>query len=216
MASAKIEDRTLFPGGPWDVIKKKNPVLAKGLFTPSMDPLVNKYEKDQESYGKLKLKRQQLWQIIAKVKDKSSPLTASLIKLAEELNNEVKEISSQTAEHSKKLTDCGENDHPDTKGAYSALTALSDDCTQNAASYKVIGDKMSTILTDFAALLKKAGAEYKSAADALDSEEKKLEVDLNGLDDQIRKLAKTYQAIAIKADKGELADDVIGFLKYLG
>ena len=215
MASAKIEDRKLFPGGPWDVISKKNPVLAKGLFTPSMDPLVKRYTKDQDEYQQIKFKREQLWQIIAKVKDKSIPMTASLSKLGDELNKAVKETSSQTAEHSKKLTDCGENNPPDTKGAYSALTALADDCTQNAASYKVIGDKMSTTLIDFAALLKKAGADYKSAADALDSEEKKLEVDLNGLDDQIRKLARTYQAIAIKADKGELADDVIGFLKFL-
>ena len=41
MAAAKIQDRTKFLGGPWDVVKGKNPVLSKGLFKPPMDPLVD-------------------------------------------------------------------------------------------------------------------------------------------------------------------------------
>src|SRR5690348_4994173 len=60
MASAKIEDRKKFLGGPWDVIKGKNPVLSKGLFKPPLDPLVDKYDKDLSDYQALLTKKKTL------------------------------------------------------------------------------------------------------------------------------------------------------------
>ena len=81
--------------------------------------------------------------------------------------------------------------------------------------YKTIGEKMSSTMTEFAGIVKKTAADYKSGADAIEAKVKKLEADMNGLDDQMRKLAKNYQDIAIKADKDDTADSIRGFLTML-
>ena len=215
MAAAKIEDRKKFLGGPWDVVKGKNPVLSKGLFKPPMDPLVEQYDKHKAEYQHLQTQKSGLKGIVSKMMTKIVPTTVNLTKLSEEGNKAAKDISTRANAHSEKLNKYNEGDNPDTKGVFGALTAMADDCTENAALYKVIGEKMSSTMTEFAALVKKTASEYKTAADAIEGKVKKLEAEMNGLDDQIRKLAKSYQEIAIKADKEDTADAVRGFVSTM-
>ena len=215
MAAAKIQDRTKYLGGPWDVVKGKNPVLSKGLFKPPMDPLVDQYDKHKAEFDKLRMKKTELKALITSMTAKVVPATTNLTKLSEESGKAARDISASSAKHGETLNKYNEGDDPDTKGVYGALTALADDCTANAAMYKTIGEKMSSTMTEFAGIVKKTAADYKSGADAIEAKVKKLEADMNGLDDQMRKLAKNYQDIAIKADKDDTADSIRGFLTML-
>ena len=215
MTSAKIEDRKAWLGGPWDVVKGKNPVISKGLFKPPMDPLVDQYDKAKTEYEKVATKKKELRVILDKGLGQMGPTQTSLSQSADEGVKASKDIGAKAAKHQDDLNKYGAGDDPDTKGAYGALTALADDVAQSAAVYKTIGEKMSSTALAWAAVVKKTAADYKTAADAIDAATKKLEAQLNGLDDQIRKLAKSYTEIAIKADKEDAADSIRKFIGYM-
>jgi chromosome segregation ATPase len=215
MASKKIEDRTKWLGGPWDVIKGKNPDLTKGgLFKPPMDPLVNKYDKDKDDYGKLDEKKKQLKGLVTKMIENTRSDNAESGKLHDAFD---KAQSDEQKAVEKCFGDLEKyaKDDADPKDVMAAMTSLGAALENFNGVRKAIVDKLTSLNTSHVAQIKKDAADFKNQADALDNATKKLEADMNSLDDQIRKLVQTYQQIAIKNKKEEVSDAVHGLLDFL-
>ena len=215
MASAKIEDRKKYLGGPWDAIRGKNAVLDKGLFKPPMDPLVTKYDKCKEDYDKLVEKRKSLKAVFEKIKKAYSTAGTSSQKLHDEFDKAKGDEDATSTKNYDLLNKYGAADDPDSKDVMAAMTGLIAAFDDASVVRKSINDKLSALNAGFATEVKKLAAEYKTAADAVESGIKKLEAEMNGLDDQIRKLVQNYQQIAIKADHEDAADAVRSLLSFM-
>ena len=215
MASAKIEDRKKYLGGPWDGIKGKNPVLSKGLFKPPMDPLVDKYDKDKGAYDALLTKKKALKALLDQYDTAFKTAAASSAKLHDEFDKAKGDEDADSKKNSDSLNKLKSDDDADPKAVVAALTGLASAFEDASTVRKAITDKLAALNASFSTQVKKIAADYKSQSDAIVNGIKKLEDEMNGLDDQIRKLVQNYQQMAIKMDKEEVADAVRGLNSFL-
>jgi chaperonin cofactor prefoldin len=215
MSSAKIADRKLFLGGPWDVIKGKNPVLTKGLFKPPMDPLAAKYDDLKSSYEKLLDKKDGLKGLLNQLPDISKAYDDAGKKLHEELDKINADEGAQAKKYGDLITKYSSDPDPDSKDVVAALTARVTVFEDSATVRRAVFDKLSNLNATIGARVKKLAADYKAQSDAIENGIKKIEDEMNKLDDQIRKLAQVYQQIAVKMDNEDVADAVRDFLGKL-
>jgi predicted nuclease with TOPRIM domain len=215
MASAKIEDRKKFLGGPWDVIKGKNQVLSKGLFKPPMDPLVDKYDKHKGDYDDLVEKKKELKAFFAKWDAAYNTAADSSTKLHDEFDKAKSDEDAASKKNYELLQKLRADEDPDPKEVIAAFSGLAAAFDEASTVRKTINDKLSALNANVGTTIKKFAADYKTQSDAITNGIKKLETELNSLDDQIRKLTQTYQQLAIKMDKEEVADAVRGLLSFM-
>jgi hypothetical protein len=216
MASKKIDDRTKYLSGPWDVIKGKNADLAKGnLFKPPMDPLCSKYDNDKSDYEDFKRKKKELRAQVQKMMSDAKSDSEESKKLHDEFDKAHDEESTKVSKCWDDLEKYANDEDADPKDVMATMTSLADEYNGFNSERKAIMDKLTALSTKVSSGIKKDAADYKSQADAIQKGIEKLENDMNSLDDQIRKLVSTYQQIAVKNKKEEIADAVRGILNFL-
>lgn len=215
MASAKIEDRKSFLGGPWDVVKGGNPVLTKGLFKPPMDPLVSKYDDDISAYRDFLEKKKDLQGMFDDMGDVLGKYNDAVDKINDDLKKVVDEDFADMNKNRALLAQYSKATDPDPKDVVNALSKVSADFDESGNVGKTLFEKKTSLFTSTGAQYKKIAADYKTKSEAIANGIKKLEDEMNKLDDQIRKLVQTYEQLAIKIDKDDLVKDLRGFLGKL-
>lgn len=203
----KMEDRKFFLGGPWDVIKSKNPVLSKGLFKPDLSPVVDKFDESRSSYDKLIQKKKEL---SATIGDSSKAYTQhndAVGKLQVERDKVDKQDKEETNKSVTLLNKYSKDPDSDPADVIAAMDGFITSIGDRVTLYKSLTDEIAKHQLAEQTLFKKARDDYKSKSDAITNGIKKLEGEADKLDGQIRQILTGYQKTAVQMDNDGLVDD---------
>jgi hypothetical protein len=189
----------------WFKVKNSNKALKSGsLFSPDITPSINSYDDTLKDYDAILRKRDGLSKIIDELLNDN---TEALHQISDE-TKAVADLTKKSMDSMKKdavlLRQCVSGKSIETKAVVAALS----DVTTTAKSFIDERDSKWTEITAIAQQnlqrFEKARDEYKSQAEALDDEEKKLATTAQKCQADITRTLNQYSVIAREADHEEI------------